>query len=182
MTHTTKNAAAAGSGAYSITITALFTALTCIATIIIQIPSPTNGYVNLGDCFVLLSAFILGPFLGAAAAGTGSMLADIFSGYTYYAPGTFIIKALMAVCAYYIFRLVLRIVKTHSVIAAVSAAVTAEIIMITGYLIFASVFPGSGFAAAAGIPGNLVQAVFALIVTPLLYSLISRNRYIRFYY
>lgn len=181
MTHTTKNAAVANSRTFSITVTALFTALTCIATMIIQIPSPTNGYVNLGDCFVLLSAFLLGPVLGTVAAGTGSMLADIFSGYTYYALGTFIIKALMAVCAYFIYRLVQRIVKTHKVIAAVSAAVTAEVIMITGYFVFAAIFLGSGLGAVAGIPGNLVQAVFALIVTPLLYTLISRNRNIKFY-
>ncbi len=180
MTHTTKNTAA-DRNTYSITVTALFTALTCISTMLIQIPSPANGYVNLGDCFVLLSAFLLGPVLGAAAAGTGSMLADIFSGYTYYAPGTFIIKALMAVCAYFLYRLVWRFVKKHKVIAALTAAAFAEIIMISGYFVFAAFFLGLGLGATADIPGNVVQAVFALIVTPLLFTLISRNRSIKFY-
>ena len=27
---------------------------------VVQIPSPMNGYVNLGDCFVLLSGWLLG--------------------------------------------------------------------------------------------------------------------------
>lgn len=181
MTQNAKHTAAGQSSTYSITVAALFTALTCISTMIIQIPTPTNGYVNLGDCFVLLSAFLLGPLLGGAAAGAGSMLADIFSGYTYYAPGTFIIKALMAVCAYNICRLVLRVAKTHKVIAAVIATIAAELIMIAGYFVFAGVFLGSGFGAVAGIPGNIVQAVFAVIVTPMLYVLISNNRNIRFY-
>lgn len=74
-------------------LAALFTALTTVATMVIQIPSPMSGYVNLGDCMVLLSAWVLGPFVGAAAGGIGSMLADIITGYAYYAPGTLIIKA-----------------------------------------------------------------------------------------
>ena len=34
--------------------TALLAALTCVATMVIQIPAPVSGYVNLGDCVVLL--------------------------------------------------------------------------------------------------------------------------------
>lgn len=181
MTHITKSTAVQNNRTYAVTITALFTALTCIATMIIRIPSLTDGYINLGDCFVLLSAFLLGPLYGTVAAGTGSMLADIFSGYTYYAPGTFIIKALMAVCAYFVYRLVARIAKKHRVIASFTAAVAAETIMVTGYFIYAAVFLGSGLGAATGIPGNLVQAAFALTVTPLLYTLISQNRHLSFY-
>ena len=40
---------------------ALMAALVYAATMMIQIPSPMNGYVNLGDCFVLLSGWLLGP-------------------------------------------------------------------------------------------------------------------------
>ena len=83
--------------------TALFTALTTVATLVIQVPSPMSGYVNLGDAMVLLSAWILGPVYGTAAAGIGSMLADLLSGYAYYAPGTLIIKCLMAFVAAQVF-------------------------------------------------------------------------------
>ena len=48
-------------------LSALMAALVYVATSIIQIPSPVNGYVNLGDCFVLLSGWLLGPWYGAAA-------------------------------------------------------------------------------------------------------------------
>ena len=41
-------------------LSALMAALVYVATSIIQIPSPVNGYVNLGDCFVLLSGWGLG--------------------------------------------------------------------------------------------------------------------------
>ena len=51
-------------------LTALFTALTCVATMLIQIQMPaTQGYVNIGDCFVLLGAWVLGPVYGAFAGG-----------------------------------------------------------------------------------------------------------------
>lgn len=56
-------------------LSALMAALVYVATSIIQIPSPVNGYVNLGDCFVLLSGWLLGPWYGAAAAGIAIGLA-----------------------------------------------------------------------------------------------------------
>ena len=45
-------------------LAALMAALTYVATSIVQIPSPMQGFVNLGDCIVLLSGWILGPWWG----------------------------------------------------------------------------------------------------------------------
>ena len=42
-------------------IGALMAALTCIATMIIKIPTPTLGYIHLGDGLVLLCGIVLGP-------------------------------------------------------------------------------------------------------------------------
>ena len=39
-------------------LAALFAALCTVMTLVIQIPSPMQGYVNLGDCAVLLSACV----------------------------------------------------------------------------------------------------------------------------
>ncbi len=41
----------------------LLAAFTCIATMIIKIPTPTFGYIHLGDGLVLLCGIILGPEL-----------------------------------------------------------------------------------------------------------------------
>ena len=41
-------------------LAALMAALTYVATMVVQIPSPMQGFVNLGDCCVLLSGWILG--------------------------------------------------------------------------------------------------------------------------
>lgn len=73
---------------YHLVLAALFAALTYVATNIIHVPIPaTDGFINLGDCVVLLGAFLLGPVYGAAAGGIGSALADILSGYAVFAPG-----------------------------------------------------------------------------------------------
>ena len=51
-------------------IAALLAAMTCVATMVIKIPlTATGGYINLGDCIVVLSGILLGPLYGGLAAG-----------------------------------------------------------------------------------------------------------------
>ena len=57
-----------------ICVAAMFTALICVATMIIQIPSPLNGFVNFGDCFILIAAWVLGPWYGFAAGESAPRL------------------------------------------------------------------------------------------------------------
>ena len=67
-------------------ISALMASMVCVATIVIKIPIPaTGGYINLGDCIVLLSGVVLGPLYGGLAAGLGSALADLLGGYVVFA-------------------------------------------------------------------------------------------------
>ena len=56
-------------------LSALMAALVYVATSIIQIPSPVNGYVNLGDCFVLLSGWrpVSAPCWWICSAATDTM-------------------------------------------------------------------------------------------------------------
>ena len=54
----------------------MFAALCCVTTMIIKIPSPLKGYLNLGDCVVLLAGFMLPPLYAFLAAGIGSALAE----------------------------------------------------------------------------------------------------------
>ena len=89
---------------YRITLAALFAALIYVATAFLMVPLPGSGYANFGDCFIILGALILGPVYGAAAAGIGSAISDLFLGYVIYAPATLVIKALMAVAAALLFK------------------------------------------------------------------------------
>ena len=114
-------------------LAALFAALCTIMTLVIQVPSPMQGYVNLGDCAVLLSAWVLGPLYGGAAAGVGSMLADLLSGYAHYAPGTFAIKLAMAVVAALLFQALQRRRAPNVLLSQAVSGFAAEIIMVAGY-------------------------------------------------
>ena len=82
-----------------LSLTAVLAAFCCVATLVLVIPSPTGGYMNLGDTIVLLSCYLLGPAYGAASAAFGSALADLLAGYASYVPATFVIKGLMALLA-----------------------------------------------------------------------------------
>lgn len=144
-------------------ITALFGALTCVATILIRFPSPTGGYVNLGDTLVLLSAFLLGGWNGVAAAGIGSMMSDFFGGYIHYMPATLLIKGLMAATASVLYQVVRRGEKRRSVQGALVGGVAAEFLMVLGYYLFALIFLKKGAAAALTIVGNLVQGAIGIV-------------------
>ena len=152
-------------------LAALMAALTYVATSIVQIPSPMQGYVNLGDCIVLLSGWILGPWWGAAAGGIGSMLVDLLGGYGHYAPGTLIIKGCMALVA----ALIVKAMK-ESKASYVISAVVSEAIMVVGYFGYASLLLGKGWGAAASIPGNLVQGAMGMVIGLVLLVVLKRSK------
>ena len=161
---------------HRVVLCALFAALTCLATLVIQVPSPLTGYINLGDCLVLFSAFLLGPLYGSVAAGVGSALADMLSGYAQYAAGTLIIKALVAFVAVLLLRVLSRVMP--SFFCRLLASVLAECIMIFGYFAYDAWIIGYGWGAAASIPANCVQAGIGVAVALLLVSLFRKNTYI----
>jgi len=75
-------------------ITAVFTPLVCVATMVFSIYVPhTRGFFNIGETMVYTTALLFGPLVGSFAGGVGSMFADIFLGYPEFAPATLIIKA-----------------------------------------------------------------------------------------
>ena len=156
-----------------IVIAALFAALTCVATMIIKIPSPLKGYINLGDCMVLLAGWMRSPFYGYLAAGLGSALADVFSGYTTYAPATFVIKGLMALIAFYGFKFLNN--KLGNLPSRIISGIVAEIIMILGYYVFEGFL--YGFAASlVNIPPNGVQGIAGLIIGVILIKAFEKRK------
>lgn len=151
---------------------ALFIAIICVATVVVQIPSPVTGFFNLGDCFVLIAAWFLGMGYGAVAAGFGSALADIILGYTIYAPATFLIKALMAVTAV----LICKALKNKPFIGKAVSAVTAEAIMVLGYFAYEGIILKYGLGAAAAIPTNIMQGIVAIFAATALASALEKSK------
>lgn len=160
-----------------IILAALLAAFTCVATMIIRIPTPTLGYIHLGDGFVLLCGILLGPLYGAVAAGVGSMLSDFFAGYMTYVPATLVIKALTALIAGLIFAKCGKKIR-HIV----WGGILAELVMALGYFLFEGCLSiasggaaGAAFlAAAAGIPMNLIQGGVGVLIAALLYPVLHK--------
>ena len=175
-------------------ISALMAAFTCIATMVIKIQTPTFGYIHLGDSLVLLCGVVLGPVSGALAAGIGSMLADLFSGYVIWVPATFIIKALTAMTAGLLFHRLSRHIpgKYTQNISLILGGIIGEAIMVFGYFLFEAglaAFSNGGFdkvalaagiaSSATGIPFNLVQGAVGIVIASLLLPILKKVALIR---
>ncbi|MCI2057854.1 MAG: ECF transporter S component [Oscillibacter sp.] len=157
-----------------VVMTGLLAALTCVATMVIKIGTPTGGYLNLGDTTVLLGACLLGPVYGAVAGGVGSAMADLLNGYVAWMPATLVIKAVMALAA----GLLYRKLRGRPWGVAVSGIV-GEIPMVAGYWLYESWMLGSFAGAAAGVPGNLAQAAFGVAASTLLILALRKSAYVR---
>lgn len=161
-----------------IVFTALFAALAFVATVVIHIHIPVPGsvgYVNLGDCMVLLSGIVLGPIYGGLAAGIGSALADALYGYWIYVPATFVIKMLMAVVAYYIYIMLAKEKEGYKILPLSAAGVVGEIVMVVGYLLYETVlytFP----TAVLGVVSNCMQGIAGIIVFVLITQVIKKTK------
>ncbi len=151
----------------------LMAALVLVGTMLIQIPTPTKGYIHIGDSVVYLSGILLGPIVGSLAAAVGSMLADVFSGYGVYAPATFIIKGLDALVVGFIYH---RLVSEHGsfmrrLIGFVISVAVGGVIMVAGYLAYETMLYGFG-AALPNVLANVTQAAGGgILAMPILLSL-----------
>lgn len=154
-------------------MTALLAAMTCVATMVLVVPSPTGGYMNLGDAVVLLGAFLLGPVGGAAAGGIGAALADLLAGYALYVPATLVIKALMGAAAGLLWQAVRHRLPR---LGLALCGIAAEVIMVTGYWLYDGFLMRSLTGAAVGIPSNLVQAVFGIAAGTLLTAALRNTK------
>ena len=163
-----------------IVFSALMAALTAAATMVIHIPSAFSGYIHLGDGMVLLSGMLLGPMAGGAAGGIGSMMADLLSGYGFYAPATLIIKALAACSGGYLYRhLPYRgRVGGFRTLPFLTAGTVSSAVVTGGYFLFElTVYDWP--AAVSNVPFNLVQNLFSLIAAGVLLPVLLRVREIR---
>ena len=159
---------------------AMFAALICVATMMIKIPSPTNGYKNLGDGFVLIAAWILGPVYGFAAGGIGSAFADLFLGYTHYIPGTFIIKGLTALAAALIAHAFIKKSEKLRIPGLVAGGIVGETIMVGGYYLYAAFFLGKGWALALdSVPGNIFQGAAGIVMSVVIATVFAQTKLLK---
>ncbi len=156
-----------------VVFTALMASLVCVATMIIKIPSPLNGYINLGDGIVLVCGWALSPLYGFLAAGIGSALADVISGYFVYAPVTFLIKGTMALIAFFVHKWLVK--KIGKFASQLIGGILAEILMALGYFVYEGVL--YGFAPSfTNMPANAIQGAAGLVIGIILIRIFEKTR------
>ena len=149
---------------HRLTASALLAALAFCATLFLKIPF-LNGYIHLGDCFVLLAGWLLGPLYAFFSAGLGSALADLAAGYPIYIPATFVIKGAMALVAALLCKA--RVTPLYRVLS----ALLAEALMVLGYFLYEWALYGLGGALPA-VTGNLLQAAGGILTSLLLWQVL----------
>ena len=144
-------------------------ALTTVMTMVIQIPTGTSGYLNLGDMVVFLAALMLGRKGGFIVGGVGSAMADIILGYSFYAPITLIVKGLEGYTAGRIFE------TSLGQRMPIMATTIGGIWMAFGYY-FAEIFMYGAKAALASVPGNLLQGIVGAITAVALFVALKKTK------
>jgi uncharacterized membrane protein len=148
-------------------INALFVALTLVATMFINLKLPiagNGGLIHLGNVPLFIAAFVFGRKTGAIAGAFGMGLFDLISGWTIWAPFTFIIVGAMG----YVAGLIAEKVPGKRAVVYSIAVIAALLIKIVGYYFAEVVLYGNWIAPFGSIPGNVLQVVFAgIVVVPL---------------
>lgn len=149
----------------SLTITAFGIALVYVFTWLINIRlpfAPNGGLIHLGNVPLFIFAIIFGKKTGAIAGGVGMGLFDLVSGWTLWAPFTFVIVG----CMGFVMGLITEKKKGYGWYVVAMAA--ACVIKIAGYYVAEGIIYGNWITPVTSIPGNLLQigvaAVIVLIV------------------
>ncbi len=164
-------------------LNALMIALVFLVTYLpfLHIPSPAQGYFNIGDSIIMITAILIGRKSGFVAGAIGSSLADLAWGYYLYIPFTFIVKGLEGYVVGVITnkksdKVSPRAIKIMSLVAGV-------LVMALGYFIFQITViryfdKTLGVAAAvAELPGNLIQGAISAILAYVFLKAIDKSRF-----
>jgi uncharacterized membrane protein len=150
---------------FDLILTAMSIALVFVATLLLNIKLPitaNGGLVHLGTAMLFIISIVFGPKKGAIAGAIGMGLFDLVSGWTLWAPISFLARGLQG-------YLVGKIAWSNgrnggSVGFNILAAVISVPFMLAIYYVGEAIIFGNFVVPAASIPGNIVQNAVGLIV------------------
>lgn len=161
-------------------INGLFVGLTLLATMSINIRLPimgNGGLIHLGNVPLFIAAIVYGRKTGAIAGAFGMGMFDLLSGWTAWAPFTFIICGAIG----YVVGLIVEKSKFNTYLTIVTALFAACIIKVAGYYFTEVLLYGNWMVPFGSIPGNVMQiAIAGIIVLPIaskLKNLIRKGAY-----
>lgn len=145
----------------NVTLAAMFAALTFVFTMFVNVRLPiaaNGGLIHLGNVPLFIGAILFGKRIGAFAGGVGMALFDLLSGWTLWAPFTFVIVGAMG---YAVGAVSEKRQKLYWYALSMAAAC---VIKVVGYYIAEWIIYGNFFAPLSSVPGNLVQVGAAIII------------------
>lgn len=141
----------------TLAVTAVMTAVVFVLTRVVQVPTPAKGYIHLGDAGIFFSAFAFGPWVGAAAGGLGTGLADLTSGYPQWAIFSLLIHGLQGWLVGWTSE------RWKDTTGLVLSTVAGGVLVVIGYLAAGMLLSGVG-AALGELPLNVIQVAAGAVV------------------
>ena len=146
-------------------ITSLLIALVFVATAFINIRLPISingGLIHLGTGMLMVISILYGKNKGAIAGAFGMAIFDVFSGWTAWAPFTFIVRGIMG----YIMGSIAYTEgeKTRGFWWNIVAIILGGIWMIAGYYATEGILYGNWTVPVTSIPGNAMQILIGSVL------------------
>lgn len=150
---------------YDLIILAMCIALVFVSTLFLNIRLPISvngGLVHLGTAMLFITTLLYGPKKGLIIGAIGMGLFDIFSGWTLWAPFTFVTRGLQA---YIVGSIAFSGGRYgRSVPLNIIAIIASVPIMLAGYYLCEGILFGNWIVPLTSIPGNILQNVVGLLV------------------
>lgn len=150
---------------FDLILTSMLISLVFIATFFINIRLPiaaNGGLVHLGSAMLFIVSILFGPKKGAMAGAFGMALFDIVSGWTLWAPFTFIARGVQG---YLVGKIAWSKERNgQSFVFNLIATISSIPFMLLGYYICERILYNSWIIPFASIPGNLVQNFVGILI------------------
>ncbi|TWT27058.1 ECF transporter S component [Planomicrobium sp. CPCC 101110] len=150
---------------FDLILTAMSIALVFVATLLLNIKLPitaNGGLVHLGTAMLFVISIVFGPKKGMIAGAIGMGLFDLVSGWTLWAPISFLARGLQG---YLVGKIAWSNGRNgNSVGFNILAALVSVPFMLAIYYVGEAIIFGNFVVPAASIPGNLVQNAVGLLV------------------
>lgn len=159
----------------SLCLAAVLGAMVFIMTYVPRIPIPM-GYAHLGDAIIFLSYAYFTRRDAAWAASIGSCLSDFLGGFPIWIVPTFFIKYIMVVIVFAVAQKKGEKTPILSVRTILSFLLSAAW-MVLAYTVSGGVLYGSFGAAAAMVPGLIMEGVLNGVIAILAGMALSRVRF-----
>lgn len=165
---------------FDLILTSMLIALVFVATLLLNIRLPiaaNGGLVHLGTAMLFIASMLFGPKKGALAGSFGMAIFDLVSGWTLWAPFTFIARGIQG---YVVGKIAWSGGKRGTSVGLnILAAIVSIPFMLAVYYVCEGILYGNWYAPMASIPGNLVQNSVGILVAIPVVLVLKRIKYFK---